>query len=157
MAAELEWMNWINHLSDPLPAIREFAVQYHYFSVHQIVAFSRALSSLGPMNKHALSRVAAVIVDELGPADRDESHSTIFERFALSVGVPPEELPASGSRVHRSVRRYVKALDAAFASATPANVLGAYLFLEASAVQGYAPMLRCLQSLNLPGADLTFF
>jgi pyrroloquinoline quinone (PQQ) biosynthesis protein C len=137
MAAELEWMSWVGKLPDPVPAIREFAVQYHYFSVHQIVAFSRALSSLAPMKKRALSRVASVIVDELGPADRDEAHSTMFERFAISVGVPSAELPAPGGRVHRNVRAYVKALEAAFSSGSAANVLGAYLFLEASAVQGY--------------------
>lgn len=157
MSAEQEWIDWIRKLEDPSIAIREFAIQYHYFSVHQIVAFSRAVASLSPTDRIALSTVASVMVDELGSPQKNNAHSIIFERFAISAGVPATELPAQSSRAHPDVRAYVRALDYAFSSGSQANVLGAYQFLEASAVSTYAPLLSLFESLQLPNLDLTFF
>lgn len=159
MSAEQSWIQWVNGLSDPGPAIREFAVQYHYFSMHQIVAFSRALASISPENRRALSRLASVLRDELGTPGTDEAHSLVFERFALSAGVAKAQLPPPASRVHPAVRSYVRTLESAFSSAAPPHVLGAYLFLEGSAVRSYDPILQLLRSLasKVPNLDLEFF
>jgi len=156
--AEARFIDWLGGLPDPWPALRRYAEQYQYFSLHQIRAFSQIILRLPPTDRAAASLVASVLHDELGRGQPDEVHSVLFENFARSVGVDVARLPLQRADLVAGVRMYVDELFDAFGpDTTIARALATYLFLERSAVSTYAPMLEVLRRPRFEGVDLTFF
>jgi|GEM_PF-5313484 len=156
--AELAFIRWIGSLQDPAPALRAYARQYQYFSLHQIRAFAQIMNRLPATDRGALSLVASVLYDELGQGKESEVHSVMFERFASSIGVPSSELPLSENDVASGVRNYISELFDAFGqNASLARALATYLFLERSAVLTYQPFLDTLRLMRLPRVDSQFF
>lgn len=155
--SETVWMNWLSRRRDPLPALRTFSRHYHYFSIHQVTAFSRLFQALPVTERESLALLADVLHEELGRGRPDRVHSILFERFAHAVGVDVSTLPLASSVVAPGVRWYVAELELGFGGGSLAAALATYLFLESSAVQTYPPLLALLRSFGLGEADLEFF
>jgi len=154
---EREWINWLRTLPDPLPALRTFTRHYHYFSLNQVVAFSRLLAALTPTDRESMTVLAQVLFEELGEGKLQSVHSILFERFSKSVGIAGVELPLSPSQVLNGVRWYVCELELAFGGSSLPRALATYCFLESSAVATYPPLLEALRAQGFSEGDLEFF
>ena len=156
-SVEQQWINWIRSLSDPIPALRAFARHYHYFSLNQVVAFSRLLGVIPPTDRKSMAVLGEVLFEELGGGEFDSVHSIVFERFAKRVGLNVDELPLTPSEVAKGVRWYVCELESAFGGRSLARALATYCFLESSAVETYGPLLEALRAHRFSEDDLKFF
>ncbi len=154
-SVEQEWLHWVASCPDPWPALREFARQYHFFSIRQVIAFTGLFRRVSATDREALASLADVLHEELGAGDPAQVHSALFQRFAASVGVDPAELPLDEAAVAPGVRAYVAALHEAFDGPSPAGACAAYVFLESSAVETYGPLLETLRGIG--ATELTFF
>lgn len=156
--AELRFIDWLAELEHPLAATRRYAEQYHFFSLHQIRAFSQILLRFPATDRGAASLIASVLFDELGRGKANDVHSVMFERFARSIDVDVSALPLEPQNVIPGVRSYVDELFAAFdGTSTIPRAVATYLFLEESAVKTYAPFLAVLRGPRFAGADIEFF
>jgi len=156
-STEQSWVQWLLEQPDPRPALQAFARQYHYFSLHQVAAFSRLLSLMPRTDRTALARFAEVLFEELGGGKVDHVHSVVFEHFAQAIGVDPRSLPLKASEVAGGVRWYVCELELAFGGHSLARALATYVFLETAAVATYEPLLNTLRQLKLGEHELEFF
>jgi hypothetical protein len=157
--AELEFLAKLRLSPTPLLGLERFAPQYHYFSLHQVVAFSGIIRHIPAVDRASLSEVTSVLYDELGRGDPTKAHSVLFEDFAKAVGSSASRLPLPKCDVLPGVDRYVHNLRAAFGeSSTLAAAVAAYVFLEASAVNTYGPFLDTLRTFRELSPDcLRFF
>jgi len=156
--AETAFIHAVAHNENPIRALRAYAEQYHFFSLHQIRAFAGIVAHIPATDRAALSIVASVLHDELGRGIAADVHSVVFERFAASIGVDVRRLPLPETRIIDGVRGYVAELFDAFGPrSTLPRALATYVFLERSAVQTYAPFLAMLRQLGERDMDLTFF
>jgi pyrroloquinoline quinone (PQQ) biosynthesis protein C len=135
-------------------ALVRFVPQYHWFSQHQVVAFSRLLAQVPAHEVETLVELADVLSDELGRGSATAAHSLVFARFARSVGYE-DELPIAAAEVIPEVAAYVELLHRCFTNDLVGGA-AAYRFLEASAVASYAPLLEGFRRVVVD-ADLDFF
>ncbi len=156
-SVEHQWMQWVVKSSDPRFAIRTFAKHYHYFSINQVVAFSRLLATIPRTDRESMALFAEVLFEELGSGKHNLVHSIIFERFAKAAGIDPGELPLKPGQVAPGVRWYVCELEMAFGGNSLPRALATYCFLESSAVATYGPLLETLRSLGFSETELDFF
>lgn len=156
-SVEQQWIKWILSLNDPIPALRVFARHYHYFSVNQVVAFSRLFGVIPPTDRRSMAVLGEVLFEELGGGKYNSVHSIVFERFAKQVGINVDELPLLPSAVVDGVRWYVCELKVAFGGDSLARALATYCFLESSAVETYGPLLEALRAHHFSEDDLEFF
>ena len=154
---EQEWISWIEQQPNAREALKQFAKQYHYFSVNQVVAFSRLLGVISPTDRPSLSLLASVLYEELGANIPAKVHSALFERFASACGVTTTELPLSPSQVVLGVRCYVLELHNAFGGSSLPRALATYLFLQSSAVETYGPLLQMLTRRGFQPEEIEFF
>lgn len=136
--------------------VRTFCEQYHYFSQHQIIAFSKLMQLLPPSDNESLALVASVLYDELGRGEPAGVHSVLFSRFANKFGADTG-LPASS--IVAGVKDYVLLLHEAFGGKSLPAALATYWFLEKSAVETYDPVLALMKESfpELSEKDLEFF
>lgn len=151
------WIEWLRDLDNPFPALRAFSAHYHYFSLHQVIAFSRLFQVIPPGDRKSLAMLADVLHEELGRGAADRVHSALFERFAAAVGTDMTQLPLDEREVLPGVLAYVRELDEAFGGASLPRALGTYQFLESSAVETYGPLLQTLRSFGISEPALEFF
>jgi pyrroloquinoline quinone (PQQ) biosynthesis protein C len=154
---EQTWIQWIRETENPSEGLRQFAAHYHYFSVHQITSLTKLVQLLSPTDAQSLAELGQVIFDELGEGDARHVHSVMFQRFARALGVDPALLPLQSADVLPSVRAYLEALDTAFSGPDLGRAIGAYVFLERSAVRLYQPLLEALAGAGVPHEALEFF
>lgn len=150
---------WLDHFAKSnddtrASALQLFATQYHWFSLHQVVAFSRMINTVPVTDRETLSNLASVLYDELGRGEASAVHSVMFERFASSVGVDVSDLPISADGVLPSIHDYIVQLDTFFSSDVE-SACAAYQFLEASAVKSYGPLAAAFSYLG--NASIEFF
>jgi Iron-containing redox enzyme len=150
------WLDWIAQQDEPLPALRVFSENYHYFSLHQAVAFARLFQVVAAHDRESLVLLADMLYQELGQGDKNRAHSVIFEQFAKAVGVNISHLPLSPDKVVDGVRWYVCELEKGFGGSLPC-ALATYQFVEGSGVETYGPLLSILRSLGLSEEALEFF
>lgn len=158
LGAKALWFRLLREASDPYPMLRSFAPHYHYFSMHQIMAFSRIFTHLSPMQRETLALIAKTIHEEFGNGNLQRIHSLLFERFAASIGIDIAMLPLPREHVLEGVRAYVDALYEGFdtRSSLP-KALATYVFLEKTAVEIYPPLLAALQQCSLSDDAIEFF
>lgn len=154
---EFGWMEWLEQQSDSRPALRAFCKQYHYFSINQVIAFSRLFGVVGSNDRNSLALLASVLHEELGSGDPKRVHSVLFEKFAVECGIDVTELPLSPSNVVPGVRSYVLELYSAFDGLSLPRALATYQFLESSAVETYGPLLKLLARIGFDADALEFF
>jgi pyrroloquinoline quinone (PQQ) biosynthesis protein C len=154
---EARWIDWLRTTPEVQKALRSFCPHYFYFSYHQVVAFSGLFTKVDPLDRESLAMLADVLHEELGRDDPERVHSRLFERFAESVGLSPAEVQIDPAEVLPGVRAYVAELERAFGSGTQAEALAAYLFLESSAVDTYAPLVATLRGCGYSDEDVEFF
>src|SRR6266852_669244 len=97
--AETAFIHAVAHNENPIRALRAYAEQYHFFSLHQIRAFAGIVAHIPATDRAALSIVASVLHDELGRGIAADVHSVVFERFAASIGVDVRRLPLPETRI----------------------------------------------------------
>ncbi len=153
---EILWLEWMKQQDDPFPALKVFSENYHYFSIHQAVSFSRLLTVVDPYDRESLVFMADMLHQELGGGKQNRVHSVIFERFAKAVGVDLTKLPLAADQVVEGVRWYACELDKGFGGSLPC-ALATYQFVEGSGVDTYAPLLDILRDMNISEEDLEFF
>ncbi len=154
---EQDWIEWLGTLKDPHPALRAFSKSYHYFSLHQVIAFARLFQAIPFCDRKSLAMLADVLHEELGRGSEKRVHSVLFERFAAAVGVDVSTLPLAEADVLPGVLAYVHELETAFGGKSLPYALATYQFLESSAVETYGPLLARLRSLGFSEDDLEFF
>ena len=156
--SELAWLQRLREVDGPTRerALRTFARQYHWFSLHQVLAFSRIFSVMTPTDRASLADLGSVLFDELGCGSPDRVHSVLFEQFAQAVGEDPAALPIPADEVLPAVRSYIDDLNRHFSSGL-LWAAAAYRFLEWSAVASYAPLLAALTEAGLSQGALEFF
>jgi pyrroloquinoline quinone (PQQ) biosynthesis protein C len=154
---EARWIAWLQTAPEVEKALRAFCPHYFYFSYRQVVAFSGLFTKVDPLDRESLAMLADVLHEELGRNDPERVHSRLFERFAASLGLSPAELRMDPVRVLPGVRAYVAELERAFGSGSQAEALAAYLFLESSAVDTYAPLVETLRALGCSDENIEFF
>ena len=155
--AEIEWIARLEKCGNPMAALRIFACQYHYFSLHQIIAFAKIISLIPPLDAASLSEVGKVIYEELGEGQADRVHSVLFREFAVAVGVGRDALPIDAKVVCPAILKYLHALNDAFQNGPLPKAIASYVFLEQSAVRTYDPLLASLQKLQIDANALRFF
>jgi hypothetical protein len=139
------------------PRLPVWAKKYHYFSLHQAHLLPNVLLALDPSDSESLCEVGKALFEELGSGHSLEVHSRLFASFARAVGVEPSSLPIPHTAVVPQVIGYLEEIRSAYVSGDIARVLGAYAFLERSAVLSYPVMLRALRKLGFAGEALVFF
>ncbi len=154
---EGRWISWLGQTSDAEGALQAFCPHYFYFSYRQVVAFSGLFTKVDPLDRESLAMLADVLHEELGRDDPEQVHSRLFECFAASVNVTPADLRIDPEQVLPGVRAYVAELERAFGHGSRPEALAAYLFLESSAVDTYAPLVKSLLALGYGDADVEFF
>ena len=154
---ELRWMRWLEEQADPRPALQIFSQQYHFFSLHQVVAFSGLFRIVKPTDRESLALLAGVLYEELGSSNACGAHSILFERFAASCGVDVGQLPLPSAKVAPGIRWYVCELHSAFGGSSLPRALATYQFLESSAVETYGPLLQLLLRVGFAENELEFF
>ena len=112
-----------------------------------MVAFSRFIALIPATDRNSLCELGKVLYEELGHGNPDRTHSVLFERFALEVGVSAESLPLPAEEVLPGIRDYVDALEAGFSGPSVARAAATYVFLETSAVRTYGPLSEALKAL----------
>jgi hypothetical protein len=63
---EQRWMKWLGGLANWKSALCDFVTHYHYFSVNQVIAFSRLFGCLPRTDRDSLAMLAEVLFEELG-------------------------------------------------------------------------------------------
>lgn len=154
---EAGWIAWLGETGDPAAALRAFCPHYFCFSYRQVVAFSGLFKQVDPLDRESLAMLADVLFEELGQGREEQVHSLLFERFAASVGLSPEQLRLEEDRVLPAVMAYVEELERAFADGSRAEALATYVFLETSAVDTYGPLVATLLRRGFSDHDVTFF
>ena len=143
---------------NPREVLATFAKHYHYFSIHQVIEFTGLFRAVAPEDRDSLAELASVLSEELGGGDPKAVHSRLFERFVAATGVDVTKLPLADEVVAPGVRAYVDALHDSFHDGSPVEAFAAYVFLESSAVETYAPLLAALRGTRLfTDDDLVFF
>lgn len=156
--AETEWITQLAHSSGAARdrALKTFALQYHWFSLHQVIAFAGIFGSVDPRDREALCELAAVLHEELGEGRLPRVHSVLFEDFAETVGLSRARLPLDEGEVLPEVKEYVERLHLGFRS-DPRSAALTYRFLEASAVESYGMLLAAFTDAGIDRSGLEFF
>ena len=147
----------IEKTGDRKAAMKHFCMQYHYFSVHQIQAFSELLTFFPTHDRESLAELAKTVFEELGSGDPERVHSLLFEKFAAECDVDVSRLPLAPSEVEPGVKAYLDALYDAFSSRSLPRALGAYVFLEQTAVDMYPLFYKKLSRWDFTDEGLQFF
>lgn len=153
--AENEFLAGLRSQSDP--RLVEWARNYYFFSVHQARHLAFVIRALDPLDGSNLTEVVKAIFEEYGSGQASTVHSVLFGRFAVSAGVPRVRLSASRAGISDAVLAYVDEIENAYCCADIARVLGAYAYLERSAVLSYPIMSRTFRRLGFKDEDLEFF
>ena len=157
-AAEKAWIQQLERASDSRAMLATFAKHYHYFSIHQVIAFTGLFRAIASDDRDSLAALAGVLYEELGGGDAAAVHSRLFERFVRACGVDPTSLPLRREDVAPGVVAYVEMLRRSFLDDAPAEAFAAYVFLESSAVETYGPLLATLRRTAMfTDDDLIFF
>jgi len=158
MNGKIKWLNHINTCHDPMKALNVFCHNYYYFSLNQVLAFSKLIALISPFDHETLAILAQTVFDELGCGDPDAVHSILFARFMMAVGVNSEERP-SANTVLPHVKNYIDELHIAFSGRSLPIALASYVFLEKSAIDSYGPLYETISRAlpNLSQDDLEFF
>jgi pyrroloquinoline quinone (PQQ) biosynthesis protein C len=156
--AEHECIRWMAAQPEPRTVLAKFAQHYHYFSIHQVIEFTGLFRAVAADDRDSLAELSSVLSEELGGGDPKAVHSRLFERFVSATGVDVATLPLASEKVAPGVRAYIDALHESFYELSPVEAFAAYVFLEASAVETYAPLLAALRGTGLfTEDDLVFF
>lgn len=147
----------INNSKNQLLALQKFVVQYHYFSVHQVHAFSGIFRVFSATYRFALSRLSEVMYEELGEGNLSRIHSTLLENFIDEIEGDVTNLPIMKSDVLDGVSEYVQCLYDAFWGTDRSVALAAYCFLENSAVKTYPQFVDLLNKVGLSDSSVEFF
>ena len=153
-----EWLNHIETCKNPTKSLRVFCNNYYYFSLNQVLAFSKLLSLISPFDSETLAILAQTVFDELGCGDPTAVHSVLFARFMCSVGIKPDNRPTANT-VLPHVKNYIDELHKAFSGPSLPKALASYVFLEKSATESYKPLYDTISMAlpNLSANDLEFF
>ncbi len=141
----------------PPSALCRWAANYHYFSTQQAPLLGHLVAALDPSDAETLSEVSKAIFEEFGSGAPPLAHSKLFLRFCNAAGLDTTRLPLKPQQVEPAVLDYVQFLADAYRSLEPGYALGAYCFLERSAVLSYPVMLRALRNLGFDEEALIFF
>lgn len=134
-----------------------WASNYHYFSTHQAPLLGHLVAALDPSDMATLSEVSKALFEEFGSGHEELVHSRLFLRFCNAAGLDTTSLPLTPQQVEPVVLDYVQFLAEAYRSREPGFALGAYCFLERSAVLSYPMMLHSLRNLGFDENALIFF
>ena len=137
--------------------LRQWAANYHYFSFHQAPLLGILVSSLDPTDVATLTEVSTALFEEFGSGRVEQVHSNLFVRFCAALGIEEAALPIPPTDVEPEVSAYLNFIEHAYRSEIPGVALGAYCFLERSAVQSYPMMLNAFRQLGFNEEDLIFF
>jgi len=137
--------------------LRQWAANYHYFSFHQAPLLGVLLSNLDPADIGTLTEVSTALFEEFGSGRVEQAHSRLFARFCSALGIEERALPISPTDVEPEVSAYLTFIEGAYRSDIPGFALGAYCFLERSAVQSYPIMLSAFRQLGFDEDELIFF
>ncbi len=119
-----------------------WARNYLYFSIHQVRLLPLVLQSFDPRDHQGLAMVSEALFEELGSGDAEKNHSVLFERIATALGVSLKERKAAHHECDSRIGNYVDEIERAYSSGSNPTVLGAYAYLERSAVLSYPLMLE---------------
>ena len=136
-------------------AMQEFCRQYYYFSINQILAFSKMSLRYHQLDRQAICDIAKTIYEEYGSGKPERIHSVLFEKMLFACGVTKEDIIPD--KIYPSTKAYIQALDDAFAKGTLSQALSAYVFLEKTAVNMYPRFLTALKSYNFSDEEIDFF
>lgn len=142
---------------DPKTILQIFGKQYHYFSLHQIHAFSGIFRIFNPEERNITTALSEVVYEELGEGNPNKAHSVILERFLSEVGVNCAELPINMIDVVDGVLKYIDELYAAFWGENRTVALATYCFLENSAVKTYPAIKTVLKNIGISLKGREFF
>ena len=139
------------------PRLVRWAENYHYFSVHQARLLALVVGTLMPSDAESLTEVTKALYEEFGSGDASRVHSRLFLQFCDAARVDTSHLPLPRTRVLLPVVDYLREIETAYRSGEIASILGAYAFLERSAVLSYPVMLTAFKRLSFAADELDFF
>lgn len=139
------------------PKLREWARNYYHFSIHQARHLALMIRAFPPAEWASISEVAKALFEEYGSGVPEAVHSQLFARFALAAGVMPQSLSDLRHQITPAVLAYVDEIEAAYTSGDLPTALGAYAYLERSAVLSYPLMLNAFSRLGFAAEALQFF
>jgi pyrroloquinoline quinone (PQQ) biosynthesis protein C len=152
---ECRFLSGLSSRSDS--KLAEWARNYYFFSVHQARHLALMVRALDPTDRQSLAEVAKALYEEYGSGSAAGVHSHLFARFAVAAGVPAERLSTVSFDINPAVLAYVGAIEAAYGSGDRSKALGAYGYLERSAVLSYGMMLDTFSRLGFETDALEFF
>lgn len=138
-------------------ALANWALNYHYFLVHQAKLLPVAVSALPTNDFHSLVEVDEVLSEEYGAGNADQVRSSLFLRFCSALQIEPATLPMQRDQVLPPVIELLDAISSAYRSSELATTLGVYCFLKRSAALSYPLMREALRRLSFSDDDLRFF
>jgi len=153
--AEIAFFQRIYEREDPL--ISQWAQQYHYFSLHQAPLLAKLIVALNPVDYVSLTTIAKSLYEEFGSGSVNRTHSMLLACFCHAAGIRTVLLPIRKSEVIPQLRKYLDGIDMAYLSGDLSTALGAYCFLERSAVLSYPTMLSELLRIGFSRDELIFF
>lgn len=151
------FLNTLKKQKDKRLALQEFCRQYHYFSVNQILAFSKMSLRYSQLDLISICEISKTVYEEYGSGNPARIHSVLFEKMAYACGVKKGELPQPSQKILPAIKKYIQNLDDAFSTGTLAQALSAYVFLETTAVKMYPKFLTALESMGFNEDELDFF
>ncbi|EKD74063.1 MAG: hypothetical protein ACD_45C00088G0002 [uncultured bacterium] len=151
------FLSLLSTKDDKRLALQEFCKQYYYFSIHQILAFSKMSLRYHQLDRKAICEIAKTIYEEYGSGKQERIHSVLFEKLMIACGVTKEDMLLAPDKVYSTTKAYIYALDNAFAAGTLAQALSAYVFLEKTAVNIYPRFLAALKTYNFSDDEIDFF
>lgn len=153
-----KWMSYIEKCTNPRHALQTFCYNYYYFSLHQILAFSKLIAHISPFDRKSLAILGQTVYDELGCGVSKDVHSVLFEHFMVAVGASMENRP-NADTVLPNVANYIRELDSAFSGDSLPKALASYVYLEKSATESYGPLYETLKKAlpKLTPDELIFF
>ena len=139
------------------PRLAAWACSYHYFSIQQARHLALVVRAVEPSDAETLSEVTRALFEEYGSGHPTQVHSVLFGRFARAVIGPGETLPIAREAVAPAILTYVDEIERAYRQPNIARAMGAYTYLERSAVLSYPMMVEALTPLGFSEDELRFF
>lgn len=152
-----DFIEKLNQSPNKRLALQGFCSQYHYFSLHQIQAFSEILSYFPAHDRVSLCELAKTVYEEMGSGHPEKVHSLLFEKFAYACGMDPSLFPIKNELILPEIKEYISALRDSFSSRNVPRALSAYVFLENTAVDMYPLFYTELKKLDFSDEALEFF
>ena len=155
--AEESFFSCVTNSKEPKTILHKFGLQYHYFSLHQIHAFSGMFRIFHPVERDIATALSEVVYEELGEGDPSRAHSVILETFLNEVGVDCSELPINKNYIVAGVAKYIDELYTAFWGKDRIIALATYCFLENSAMKTYPAIDVILKKVGISLEGREFF